>query len=400
MQKNWNTYHDVKICCYAIAANEPEEFIDRWLASMSGADYITVLITKENDANYDYFKKYAEHPQFKGKLFIKQKTIAPWRFDTARNESMKLIPSDTDVCICTDIDEILIESFWDDLRKVVFEHPDYERVFYQYAWSHDNETGEPKWYFWYDKIHQPKGWKWEYPVHEALTCPDKQELGYYGQYKLDSNKIYLHHYPDQTKSRGSYLKLLELRAKEYPDDLYGLYYLAREYTFYNNYENALKTSLQLYTNLLKDGIQDDMLMLPSISCFIADMFNNLNLKKEAEFFYKRALDFDETFRDAYIKLAQLYAYQPNKFNECYATIEEMERKSKFIADWRINSIMWRPWKKFQILADAACWEGRYQKAKELIEKGLEDIKTEDDKKDAINENFYNDLEFINNKFYI
>ena len=40
------SYKDVKIGVYAICSGEPNEFIDRWLASMSKADYIWVLITK------------------------------------------------------------------------------------------------------------------------------------------------------------------------------------------------------------------------------------------------------------------------------------------------------------------------------------------------------------------
>ena len=39
------SYKDVKIGVYAICSGEPNEFIDRWLASMSKADYIWVLVT-------------------------------------------------------------------------------------------------------------------------------------------------------------------------------------------------------------------------------------------------------------------------------------------------------------------------------------------------------------------
>ena len=51
------SYKDIKICCYAISAGEPEQFIDEWLASMNGADYICVLVTKEDDPNWYYFNK-------------------------------------------------------------------------------------------------------------------------------------------------------------------------------------------------------------------------------------------------------------------------------------------------------------------------------------------------------
>ena len=52
-----DSYKDIKVCVYAISAGEPEEFIDRWLASMNGADYICVLVTRINDQNFEYFSK-------------------------------------------------------------------------------------------------------------------------------------------------------------------------------------------------------------------------------------------------------------------------------------------------------------------------------------------------------
>ena len=48
----WTSYKDVKICVYAICADEPESFIDRWLDSMKGADYICVLVTKRANDNF------------------------------------------------------------------------------------------------------------------------------------------------------------------------------------------------------------------------------------------------------------------------------------------------------------------------------------------------------------
>lgn len=65
---------------------------------------------------------------------------------------------------------------------------------------------------------------------ENNIIPDENVLNVF-------DKIYLHHYPDQEKSRGSYLGLLELRAKEYKEDWYGLIYLAHEYYYRDKYEN-------------------------------------------------------------------------------------------------------------------------------------------------------------------
>ena len=54
---NKKSYKDIKICVYAICANEPEQFIDEWLESMSGADYICVLVTQRANPNYFQLKE-------------------------------------------------------------------------------------------------------------------------------------------------------------------------------------------------------------------------------------------------------------------------------------------------------------------------------------------------------
>lgn len=386
------TYKDIKICCYAICADEPKEFIDQWLESMSGADYICVLVTKRANDNYFQLKECQKKDEYKDKLIVEETGISPWRFDVARNESMKLIPEDVDVIISTDIDERLISDFWDDLRKIVFEHPDFERIFYRYAWSHD-EAGNPKWVFWYDKITQPKGWKWYYPVHEMLKCSVDT---YSGKYYMDKDKVYLRHFPDETKSRGSYLELLKQRAVENPDDLYGLYYLAREYSFVRDYKNGLEIAYLLYVRLLSNPVESDNRMLPATLHMIGDFSSSLNQNEDAEFYYRKSIEVAPEIRDGYVKLAQLYAYS-NKPLECYKVIASMDMNSTYIEDWRLKTYYWRSWKINQILADAKCWEGRYDEAYHFMVEAEKDIRTQDDKIDATRERFYIDLEFLKNK---
>ena len=387
--RTYKDVNDIKICCYAICADEPKEFIDQWLESMSGADYICVLVTKRANDNYFQLKEYQKQDKYKNKLIVDENAITPWRFDVARNESMKLIPEDSDVVVCTDIDERLISDFWDDLRKIVFEHPNFHRIFYRYACSHD-DNGEPKWVFWYDKITQPKGWRWDYPVHEALVCDDPS---YEGDYYMPSEKIYLHHYPDQNKSRSSYLGLLKQRADEYPDDLYGLYYLAREYSFISDYKKAAETAYSLYQRIRLTPVRDDMKMFPSVCCMLGDFLYKQNIRDDAAYFYKKAIVAEPGYRDGYIKLAQLYAYS-NCPNDCYSILNQMKKNSIYQEDWRLTTYYWRKWKINQIIADALMWEGKYDEAVEKMNEAIEDIKTEDDKIDAVREGFYSDLDFL------
>ena len=86
-----------KVIVYAISKNE-EKFVDRWVDSMKEADAIYVLDTGSKDKTVKKLKKRG--------VFVKTKKIKPWRFDTARNESLKLVPIDCDICVCTDLDEV------------------------------------------------------------------------------------------------------------------------------------------------------------------------------------------------------------------------------------------------------------------------------------------------------
>ena len=65
--------------------------------SMSEADDICVLDTGSTDDTVERLKARGAH--------VEQKIIAPWRFDVARNKSLKLIPKDADICCCIDLDE-------------------------------------------------------------------------------------------------------------------------------------------------------------------------------------------------------------------------------------------------------------------------------------------------------
>ena len=91
-----NTY---RICVYAICKNE-EKFIKRWYDSVKEADDIYVLDTGSTYESINLLKKLEIH--------VKNKKIIPWRFDVARNESLKMVPEDTDICVCLDLNEIIV----------------------------------------------------------------------------------------------------------------------------------------------------------------------------------------------------------------------------------------------------------------------------------------------------
>ena len=152
-----------KICVYAISKNE-EKFVNRWVDSIKDADEIYVLDTGSTDNTVELLKK-------KGVNVISKK-ITPWRFDVARNESLSLVPSDTDICICLDLDEVISEGW----RKALEENWDEntDRIFYNYNWLLD-ENNIPKVSFYIEKIHKRHGYKWTHPVHEILSLTENKE---------------------------------------------------------------------------------------------------------------------------------------------------------------------------------------------------------------------------------
>ena len=215
-----------KICVYAICKNE-SKFINRWLASMSEADYIVVLDTGSTDGTYE--KLMSDHRIKK----VKQKIYDTFRFDVARNDSLKLVPKDADVLVCTDIDEVF-EPGWADILRQNWICGTHNRAHYQYAWSH-LDNGAPTDVFINDKIHT-KDYFWKYPVHEVL-CPNFSESE---ENVLNLDGVLLHHYPDLTRSDTRYFNLIQIRAEENPTDCYSRYLLAREYGLAQDYETAIK----------------------------------------------------------------------------------------------------------------------------------------------------------------
>ena len=87
----------MKIVVYAICKNEAN-FADRWMDSMSEADQVVVLDTGSTDNTMERLR--ARGAQ------VTAEAVSPWRFDTARNRSLDLVPQDADICVCTDLDEV------------------------------------------------------------------------------------------------------------------------------------------------------------------------------------------------------------------------------------------------------------------------------------------------------
>ncbi len=286
-----------KVCVYAISKNE-EKFVKRWVESMKEADDIYVLDTGSTDNTVKLLEELGVH--------VTVEAIDPWRFDVARNKSLDLVPLDTDICVCTDLDEVLESGWRQRLENVWNEKVD--RVRYTYNWSFD-EYGKPATTFMQNKIHRRKGYTWYHPVHEILkTKPNEVEV--------DCADMVLNHYPDSTKSRGSYLPLLEMSVKEDPEDDRNMHYLGREYMYHQRWNEAIDT---LIRHLNLPSAKWDAERCASMR-FIARSYMGLNRPKEAEMWYKEAIKEASYLRESYVELAQIYLDQ-KRYEEAYEELE-------------------------------------------------------------------------------
>ena len=149
----------MKVCVYAICKNE-SQFVERWMASMGEADAVVVLDTGSTDDTVERLRAAGAR--------VTVERFDPWRFDTARNRSLDLVPEDADICVCTDLDEVLHPG-WRALLEAAWV-PGTTRATYRYTWNFlpDGREGHV---FWYSKVHARHGYRWTHPVHEVLT-PD------------------------------------------------------------------------------------------------------------------------------------------------------------------------------------------------------------------------------------
>lgn len=203
-----------KIAVYSIALNEIKH-VDRYMKACAEADYIIVADTGSTDGTQDKLKELGAQ--------VFDITVKPWRFDVARNTALALVPADVDICVILDLDEVPQPGFFKTIRKKW--HKDAKSMWITM------DTGST----WQnDRIHSRDGWAWKYPCHEKQI--------WYGDgpatevYAFDA---VIKHLPDDNKSRGQYLTLLELCVKENPTDARMWTYMTREYYFHQRWQDVL-----------------------------------------------------------------------------------------------------------------------------------------------------------------
>jgi glycosyltransferase involved in cell wall biosynthesis len=208
----------MKIAVYAIAKNEILH-CERWAKATEGADYCIVADTGSTDGTQEKLKELG--------VTVHQIYVEPFRFDMARNASLALVPDDVDVCLQLDMDEVPEPDFFKKVRK---------------GWKTGSDMGwitmktdANKWER--DRIHSRKNWIWKYNIHEVNIWYGKGEAK-----DCDLRNAVITHLPDNSKSRGQYLSMLEAGVKEFSTDPRMWTYMTREYFFYSKWEDVIRSA--------------------------------------------------------------------------------------------------------------------------------------------------------------
>ena len=204
----------LKIAVYAIAKNE-QQFVNRFMDSCSDADIVVVGVD-EGDTTGSLL---TERGAVVGVV-----SLPKFRFDHYRNEVLKHVPDDVDVCVSLDLDEVLPDGWRQVIERDWVEGT--TRLHYYLQWSADN-------LFSYDRIHARHGYTWRHANHESVYALRPE-------YEVVSNSaLTVTHLPDSTKDRSKNLPLLEFAVEEEPHDTRMNWYLLREYYYEEMYQECI-----------------------------------------------------------------------------------------------------------------------------------------------------------------
>ena len=153
--------------------------------------------------------------------------------------------------------------------------------------------------------------------------------------KVYIDGMVLNHYPDSSKSRSSYLPLLELATTESPNDSRMSYYLGREYMYMAMWQKSI-TELERHLSLPSSTWAEER---SAAKRDIARCYKNLGDYNNSYRWFLRAIAQCPTMREPYIECAQL-AYEYQNFELVLFMVNEalkIQHKSK---NYINNSYAW------------------------------------------------------------
>ena len=269
--------------------------------------------------------------------------------------STTLIPEDTDVCVCLDLDEVLCPG-WREAIEAAWT-PEATTGRYEYVWNF-REDGSDGVKFSGEKVHRYAGGRWVGPVHEVLKYDgERRDVVIPG--------LRIEHHADDSKSRANYLPMLELAVREDPVNDRNVHYLGREYYFRGQYEKAIET-LRRHLSLPTARWDEEK---AASQRYIALSCEALGNKDGAKAWYGLAHETAPKQREPLICAAKLYLAEGNwkkTIELCEKALTLKDRPMTYMSE----AYAWGegPW---DLMSVALWYEGKYQSAVECCRKALE-----------------------------
>lgn len=332
----------MKIAVYAISKNE-EQFVQRFCDSAKDADLILIADTGSTDKTVELALECGAK--------VHDICIRPWRFDKARDTALALIPGDFDVCISLDLDEVLEPGWREEIERVWTAET--TRLRYKFDWGCGIS-------FFYEKIHHRHGYHWHHPVHE-YPRPDGRIQEVYAQ----TDMLLVRHLPDNTKSRGQYMPLLELAVKEDPRCPRNAFYHARELTFYARWQEAI-VALNKYLEMPEANWQNERCYAMRL---LGKAHDELGNGWEAHKWLRLACAEAPGTREPWVELA-MFCYRRSLWVEGYSAAKQALQITDKALVYTMDPSVWT--EKPYDLASICAWNlGLKDEAAQLCKKALE-----------------------------
>lgn len=207
---------------YTIAKNEAHNVA----AFMKAAEDVPVYVldTGSTDDTVELLKKHGAN--------VEQQIITPWRFDSARNAALEMVPNSVDYCVSLDMDEV-IEPGWQEKLKTEWRG---NIGNYQYigGWR-DKEKTIPICIGPRTRLHTRAGFTWERHIHEVIAPLPTTKM------TIFNSTVLVRHY--QNGIQRNYNPALDVYITENPKDVNSRIQRAAEYMQKKEPEKALEDYL-------------------------------------------------------------------------------------------------------------------------------------------------------------
>lgn len=332
------------ICVYGIALNEASN-VARFMESCADADAVYVCDTGSTDDTVRLLRDRG--------ATVHRISVFPWRFDTARNMALDYVPRTCDVVVSLDLDEVLLPGWRQVVEDVWSEGVTAVSCPFTTAWE-DPEQTVARTTIWALKVHSRQGYRWDYPVHEALEWVGP---GAPRTVQVDRPLIEHHPDPDQPARQGR-LGVFEIWENDYRNDERFSYFYAIELGRAGRWEDAERWARH-FLELTREYLD----VLPPLGevrarvCRLLASCAAAGDRPPADIllWLLRSLAEAPWQREGWVHVGKFWAVAGD-----WAAAEAALRRGLMVTDRRLSAVL-----------DEECWDGRAEKLLEAVRAQLE-----------------------------